>query len=136
MPLYDLKCLAGHRSERHIPLSEFDAEIFCACGEKAFRMISRPMFMVDHTGYNCPITGAWIGSKREHRENLARNDCRVLETGEKEETLRRRAAEEAEFEKKLDETVERTFDSWDSGKKESLYNEVVNGGLDLAVERG
>jgi len=136
MPLYDIRCEAGHQFERVIPLADFDAEIVCTCGARAFRLISTPMFTVDHTGYSCPVTGKWIGSKAQHRENLARTGSRVLETGEKELNEKRRAEVDAQLEKSIEDTVEKTIDSWDSAKKETLHNELVNGKLDLAVERG
>jgi len=136
MPLYDIKCGEGHQEERHIPLADFSEPIICTCGARAFRMISKPMFMVDHTGYTCPVTDRWIGSKAQHRENLARTGSRVLEAGETDLAVKRRAESEAAFDKSIDETVEREIDSWDSSKKETLHNELVNGKLDLAVERG
>lgn len=36
----------------------------------------------DIAGYDCPVSGKWIGSRREHRENLKRKGCRILEHGE------------------------------------------------------
>lgn len=135
MPLYDIRCETGHKSERFIPLVKFAEPIVCACGSPASRVISAPMFAVDHTDYNCPVTGDHISSLSAHRDNLAKHGCRVLETGEREQFVARTAAAEAAMEKSLDETVEKTIDSWPSDKKETLHNELVNGKLDLSVER-
>lgn len=135
MPLYELKCCAGHRSERFIPLANFSDPIICDCGQSARRSISAPMFSVDNTGYTCPVTGDWIGSKAAHRENLAKHGCRVLETGETEQVKARRLEEDRRLDKAIEDTVEKTIESWDSGKKESLHNELVNGKLDLQVSR-
>lgn len=135
MPMYDLLCANGHKSERHIPLAEFEAPIVCDCGAAAHRVISAPMFTVDHTGYNCPITGAWIGSRRAHTENLAIHGCRVLETGETEAAASHRRAADAALDKAIENTVEREIDSWSSAKKESLHNELVNGKSDLSLVR-
>lgn len=136
MPLYDIKCSeSGNVFERLIPLANFQEPIFCSCGAPATRVISTPLFSVDQTHYTCPITGRYIGSKREHRENLKQHDCRVLETGEKELNERRRLEAEEAFDKKVEETVEREIDKMPSAKKEQLHNELVNGKLDVAVER-
>jgi len=135
MPLYDIICPEAHKSERFIPLEKFEEPIICACGLPARRAISAPMFTVDHTGYSCPVTGDWIGSKAAHRENLDKHGCRVLETGETEQYKSSKAREEAEFDKKIEATVEKTIETWSSDKKEALHNELVNGKLDVAIER-
>ena len=136
MPLYDIKCdRTGVKSERIIKLADFALPIFCACGSAARRVISTPMFSVDKTGYNCPVTEKWIGSKREHNENLKLHGCRVYEQGETAATVQRREQEDAELDRKIEDTVEREISSWDSGKREQLHNELVNQGLDIVVER-
>lgn len=136
MPLYDIRCdQSGKVFERHIKLSDFAAPILCACGARAHRAISTPMFIVDNTGYSCPVTDKWIGSKRQHKENLKQTNCRVLEDGETDSAIRRRENDDLELERKIEDTVEREIESWDSNKKEQLHNELINGGLDLVVER-
>lgn len=135
MPLYDIICPEGHKAERHIPLKDFEAEIICACGQLARRVITAPMFSVDKTDYTCPITGEWIGSKNAHKENLAKHGCRVLESGETEATMQAKAQKEAEFDKAIEATVEKTIESWDSAKKEALSNELLNGKVDLQLTR-
>lgn len=135
MPLYDFKCSSGHRFERFVSLEKFEEPQFCSCQSPATRCISAPMFTVDSVGYTCPITGNWIGSKREHLENLAKHDCRVLEAGEKEATEAARAKKDAEFEQAIETTVERELSTWEPAKMESLHNELVNAKLDLSVER-
>lgn len=136
MPLYDIKCSeTGEIFERVIPLANFEEPIFCSCGAPATRVISTPLFSVDKTNYTCPITGRYIGSKRQHEENLKLHNCRVLETGEKELNEKRRLEAENAFEKQIEETVEREIDQMPSVKKEQLHNELVNGKLDLSVER-
>ena len=135
MPLYDFSCQCGEAFERFVPLKNFSDPQECACGLPASRVISAPMFTVDATGYTCPITGNWIGSKHQHRENLARHGCRVLETGETEAAEARRKQADAKLDKAIEETVEREFEAMPSEKKEQLHNELVNGKLDVAVER-
>jgi putative FmdB family regulatory protein len=136
MPLYDIRCSkSGKIFERFIKLEKFSEPIECACGAPANRVISSPLFSVDKTGYNCPVTGRWIGSKREHQENLKRTGCRVLEDGETKAAAEIRRKREEAFDKKIEDTVEKEFESYSSDKKEQLHNELVNGKLDLVVER-
>jgi len=135
MPLYDIRCdYSGKKFERFIKLQDFSAPIFCACGASARRVISTPMFSIDNTGYSCPVTDKWIGSKHQHAENLRQQGCRVLEPGETTASTKRREADDLALEKAIDNTVEKTIDSWDSDKREKLANELISG-LDIAVER-
>ena len=46
--------------------------------------LPRPMISSDFKAYDCPITGKMIEGRAAHAENLKRNDCRILESGEKE----------------------------------------------------
>ena len=135
MPLYDFRCSEGHRFERFVPLEKFEEQQICSCHAPAQRLISAPMFNVDSTGYNCPVTGDWIGSKHQHRENLAKHGCRVLESGETDAAAVYRAKEDAKLDKLIEDHVEREFEGFSSDKKEQLHNELINGKLDLAVER-
>lgn len=50
-----------------------------------------PMISPDIAPYSCPITGKVIDGRMEHRENLARHDCRILEKGEVEHDRKRRS---------------------------------------------
>jgi hypothetical protein len=93
------------------------------------------MFSVDQTDYTCPVTGDYIGSAHAHRNNLAKHGCRVLETGETEAAATRRAQDDAKLDKIIEDHVEREFEAFSSDKKEQLHNELVNGGLDLSVDR-
>lgn len=134
MPLYDFRCVDGHKFERMVKLADFEAPIICSCQMPAVRIISAPMFSVEQVDYTCPVTGKHIGSKKQHEENLRQQDCRVLEAGETELSKRQLAAEEAAFEKSVDQTVEKNFWSMPSEKREKLANELESG-VDLAVER-
>lgn len=134
MPLYDFRCDSGHYFERMVPLAKFEEAQECACGGVAVRVISAPMFSVDTVDYQCPVTGTHIGSMREHRSNLDRQDCRVLETGELEFNARRRAEGEVEFDRKIEETVEREWETLSSESRERIGNELTSG-VDISVER-
>ena len=136
MPLYDFECIVGHRFEKMVPLAEFYHAVFCECKEIAIRQISAPMFTIDNTGYNCPVTNKWIGSKQSHSENLKAQDCRVLEPGESESNAHYRAKSDSDLESAIDKTVETTIDSMPSEKKEKLYAELTRGGADVEYSRG
>jgi hypothetical protein len=51
-----------------------------------------PQVSGDFAAYDCPITGKSIEGRVAHEENLRRHDCRILETGEKEDNSRNAAA--------------------------------------------
>ena len=135
MPLYDFKCQEGHKFERHVKLADFELQQKCACGAVSQRLISAPLFSVDKTDYTCPITDKWIGSKRAHEDNLRQHNSRVLEPGENELNLQSCKRAEAEFDKTIEDSVEKTLSSWDSSKMESLSNELINSNADLTLSR-
>ena len=135
MPLYDFRCSEGHTFERHVPLANFSDPQNCSCGSPAQRLISRPMFSVESVGYNCPITGSWIGSKKDHQENLARHGCRVLETGETSASAARRQAADTALDAAVEATVEKEIETMSSDKRETLYNELTRQGVDAVVTR-
>lgn len=134
MPLYDFKCATGHKFETFLKLVHYQDPQICACGLPASRVISAPMFHIEHVGYDCPITGDWIGSKRQHEENLQKQSCRVLEPGERQLVTKNKEAEEAAFDKSIEDSVEKEFYALPSEKKERLANELL-GGMDVTVER-
>lgn len=134
MPLYDFRCVDGHKFERMVKLADFEVTQLCSCLMPATRVISAPMFNVEQVGYTCPVTGKYIGSKKAHEENLRQQDCRVFEPGEKELAQKRIAEQEAAFEKSVDQTVEKNFWSMPSDKREKIANELESG-VDLAIER-
>lgn len=134
MPLYDFKCEKGHIFERQVKLADFEETQHCDCHAPAIRLISAPRFSVDNVDYECPVTGKSIRSKREHEENLKRQDCRVLETGETEQTVKARAAADEAFEKQVDDSVEQMIDQMPGDKREQLANELVSG-VDVSVDR-
>lgn len=135
MPLYDFKCSEGHKFERIVPLAEFKFIQICSCGMASVRMISRPMFSVDNTDYSCPVTGERISSKHQHENNLAKQNCRVLEPGETAAAAKFREAEELRFDKSIEDTVEREVTQMSSDKREKLYSELTRGGADVEYSR-
>lgn len=134
MPLYDFLCAEGHKFERMVPLAEFETVQLCHCKAPADRVISAPMFHVENIGYSCPVTGAWINSRKAHADNLDRQNCRVLEPGETDAASRRRAADDAALDAKIERTVEVAIEAMPSEKKERLANELLSG-ADASIER-
>lgn len=135
MPLYNYICPDHGEFDKFVKLEDYKSPAQCHCGRWCDRGLSVPHFSVDNVGYNCPITGEWVGSKHQHNENLAKHGCRVLETGETEAAASFRAKEDAKLDKLIEDHVEREFESFSSDKKEQLHNELVNGKLDLSVDR-
>lgn len=127
MPLYEYRCPVGHKFERFYRMAEDSSHALCSCGELAGKQLSAPVVRGDYAGYSCPITGKWIEGRRAHEENLARHGCRVLETGEASQAERARRNAEENFEKALDETIERELTTMGSEKVARLCNEVADG---------
>jgi len=127
MPVYSYKCNCGKEFDRFLPLKDYLQEQLCICGSVAKKILKPTFVSGDFKGYSCPVTGKWIEGRKAHEENLKRQGCRVLEPGEQEAQTRRLQKEEAEFEKRLDETIEREFDALPVVKKEQLTNEILSG---------
>lgn len=66
-----------------------------------------PMIAGDYKPYQCPITGREIDGRREHRENLAKHDCRILERGEFEDTKKNGRKR---IEEKIDRAIDKAID--------------------------
>lgn len=49
-----------------------------------------PQISSDYAPYDCPVTGRTIDGRIEHRANLERHGCRVIEKGETAESKRRK----------------------------------------------
>ena len=136
MPLYDYQCVEGHRHELFHPLAELDTTHICpTCRGVLHRCLSAPRVFGDYPGYNCPNTGRWVEGKRAHLENLKRQGCRILEPGESDAARNRIKAEEAAFDKSLDNTVEELVASLPPRQMEQLASEVQHG-VTATVERG
>ena len=135
MPLYNYICPDHGEFDQFARLKDYQKPALCRCGQLSPRGLSAPHFTIDNVDYTCPITGKWIGSKAAHRDNLARHDCRVLETGEKEAAAAFRKAADDKLDKELDISVEKAIDAMPSEKKEQLHTELTRQNLDLSVDR-
>lgn len=136
MPVYRFKCPTCSTTQELF--RKIDArDDLAPCPKCSFamnRQLSAPAVLGDYAGYSCPITGAWIEGRRAHEENLRKHGCRVLETGEKDEVVRRRAAEEASLDRAVDATVDEFVETLPTVKRERLVAEI-EGGLDVQVTR-
>jgi hypothetical protein len=63
------------------------------------------MVSSDYPAYDCPVTGQMIDGRKEHRENLKKTGCRLLEKGEHEHNQKRKAEDWNNFEKKVEKTI-------------------------------
>ena len=135
MPTYVFKCPFCHKQlERILRLADYDKPQSCSCGETAERQICAPAVRGDYPPYECPVTGQIIEGRRAHEENLRRHGCRVLEPGEEREAARRAAASEAEFDKTVEDTVERLVANLPEEKVRKLETEI-KAGVTATVER-
>lgn len=129
MPTYVYHCAACHKSQDVVkPLSLLDRKEQCdECLTEMVRQLAAPMVLGDYAGYSCPITGAWIEGRKAHQENLRKHGCRVYEPGETEAYKQRRAKEDADFDSRIESTVEEFVETLPTPKKEQLAIELANG---------
>lgn len=136
MPMYDLNCKnCGAVTTRFIKLQDFDKHQECdVCKGELARIISAPFISISDIGYTCPITDKWIGSKQEHRNNLDKHGCRLLEEGEHEHNEASKQRANLEFEKTIEQSVEKEILTMPTEKVERLAKEIQSG-LDISIDR-
>lgn len=137
MPLYEHCCgTCGYQKDLFLKIAELDVQRKCPeCKSTHFyRKISAVRVMGDYESYECPVTGKEVSGRKAHNENLKRTGCRLLETGEKEELVRARAAEERALDRSLDREVDKIVETMPAQQLESLANEVGNG-ADVVFDR-
>lgn len=134
MPLYEYKCSCGKEFERYLKLADYKEPQLCECGSLGERKLSAARVVSDAAGYQCPVTGKWVEGNKAHRENLARQNCRLLEPGETEQVTRRRAEADAAEEELVAETAANLVEKMTGDERERLGREL-SGGIDLTVTR-
>lgn len=137
MPTYDFQCGGCGHTEQDVlrSLLEYGLPYTCpVCDVPMRQLISAPHIVMDYEGYTCPVTGKWVEGRAQHRENLKRQGCRVLEPGETEAVRREKAKKEAELDKKLDETTDQLLSALPPREMEHLCNAVADG-MTATVER-
>lgn len=134
--MYSYKCLAcTSRRDIFKPLAELNRSESCEnCQAKMERQLAAPAVIGDYAGYTCPITNEWIEGRRAHQENLKKHGCRVYESGETETFRQSKRKEEAELDRRVDETVEQYYEALPTEGREQLAV-AVQSGLDVAIER-
>ena len=136
MPLYDFKCLKCEKKfERLLPLARYDEIQACeGCGFPAERQVTMAMVAPDYEEYESPASGRMIRGRRERAEDFARTQTRPYELGEKEANMRAQAAEEAELDRQLEDTMDAELASMPTYQLEQLTNEVAAGAT-VALKR-
>lgn len=136
MPTYLYQCPAcAKRRDILKSLANLDREEPCeACQTPMERKLSAPAVVTDYAGYSCPVSGKWVEGRRAHEENLKRNGCRVLETGETDQVRRTAAAEEEAFDRSVEKTVEQFYEALPTEGREALATAVTSG-LDVNIAR-
>jgi len=127
MPIYEFKCECGRRKDKLLKLEEYATPQHCECGALMTKQFSAPAVRGDFQPYNCPITGKLIDGRRQHRENLARHGCRVLETGETAQAKRFAQQQDAALDKAVDATTEAFMANLPARKAEQLVAEIQSG---------
>jgi putative FmdB family regulatory protein len=133
MPIYSYQCASCRQNfEVFKKIADIDTPTYCPQGHgEASRQIKAPAVRGDYAGYLCPITGDMIEGKRAHQENLKRHGCRVFEPGETEALKRRKVAEEAAFDKSVEDTVGRLITEMPADKVEKLAAEAAISEINL-----
>lgn len=141
MPLYTYRCPnCGKQTDMFLKMSESDAPQLwkhdCISPVPTYleKVITAARVVTDYPGYECPITGNWIEGRVAHRENLARHNCRVFETGEMENTRRMQEKLDKDMERQVDATVDQFIAELPSAKRDRLAAEM-DAGLDVQYTR-
>lgn len=92
----------------------------CVCGVLMQRQITAPMVRPDYPGYECPSTGKWVEGRKAHAENLKRTGCRLLEPGEREQSVSRREAASERLYDQIAESAAAEVMAMPTEKREAL----------------
>lgn len=85
--------------------------------------------------YRSPVTGEWIRTRAERAEDLKRHGCIEYDEGVKQDYHRRMQASEAKLSRDVEATIEQEIARMSSQKRQRLYSELAEQGLDLQVTR-
>jgi hypothetical protein len=103
-------------------MAEIDQDFNClSCDSLCERQLSAVRIVVDYERYECPITGQSIDGRRSHRENLAKHQCRILEPGETQASIRNRVSQDEEMDRSIDETVDQFIGSLPESSRSELF---------------
>ncbi len=85
--------------------------------------------------YRSPVTGEWIRTRAERAEDLKRHGCIEYDEGVKQDYHRRMQESEAKLSRDVEATIEQEIARLPSVKRQRLYSELTEQGLDLTVDR-
>lgn len=135
MPLHDWRCECGHIFEAFVSLEQLKVNpviYLCSCGSPAEIVhLKAPTVRGDLPGYQSPVTGEWIEGKVARRNDLARHDCVPYDEGMKQDSATRKAHQEQELERGIDETIDAEISKMPAHKKELLEQEARAGDLQI-----
>jgi hypothetical protein len=97
--------------------------------------MSAPHIQMDYPGYQCPVSGKWVEGRAAHKANLAKHGCRILEPGEQVDRDKRLAAEDRDFDKKLERTVGEAIHAMPPEKQRKLATELEHGASATVVRQ-
>lgn len=136
MPLHDYKCATcGKRREVFLKIEDLNSTVYCRCGQPMLRQLAAPYVKGDYPPYESPVVpGKIIEGRRQHEEHLRETGCRILEPGETSAYRKRIERDEAEFDKKIESSIDEEIAKLPSEKRERLAAEM-EGGLTAQIER-
>lgn len=134
MPLHDFRCPDGHTIECYVDhgVQSIECPRCKSVADKVF--LAAPMVHGDLPGYHSPVDGKWVEGRRAREEDLKRSGSRPYEAGERQEYERRKASEEAAFDKSVEETINAEIAAMPARKQELLEQEV-RAGASIEVTR-
>jgi putative FmdB family regulatory protein len=134
--IYEYACKRGHHFERVLSVANYQTPQICECGADSRRIISLPRLVTaaPDIRYDSPVDGRPITSMAQRRDDLARAGCQPYDPEMRKDADRFKARQDAELDRKVDETVEKEFERMPVRKREQLENEIKSG-ADVEVVR-
>ena len=108
MPLYSGVCPGGHKIQFYSRIDDRDNPRACDCGEPLTRIIDAPYVRPDIPAYISPVTGEWVNSRAQRKEDLLRSNSMEWEPGLKQDIARRRVELQEKAIAPLERTIEET----------------------------
>lgn len=126
MPTYTAQCPCGavHDYICKIDDRNLPRQSPC-CNLLMQRIITAVNFNTPFQSYECPVTGKEIKSVMEHKDNLERHGCHVMEKGEMADAERNRKAADAALEDAMANTAAELVSSLPEDKKQQLAIELA-----------
>lgn len=91
MPLYSAVCRHGHRQVFYAKIADRDDLRPCdSCSSPLTRVIDAPYVKPDIAPYQSPVTGEWVNSRAQRKEDLLRSGSLEWDPGLKQDITRRR----------------------------------------------